>query len=498
MIKNVINNVYHGDNYNKRGNKTMKNTTKKYIIAATTLAVTVPTLSGAIIASAQTPSENNQSITSTESKESSKDGEVKNLPETPVTEVDSNKENKKQEQKPIEKPSDTGEKTEEKQVPNDKVTMNVPKYNTNGIPMIEPGKVQTVLPSPSYNEKTFDKTLKFSIPNHKYGTYFAIDAKTGIITVTLPPDYIKTSGNTKINLPVNITQEVTGTTIQSVVTMNLGNQKQDFEGHHYNEGKTIKVLPGQPKTVSPITKSDKTPEIINAKLKEAYENVTINNKNGELTIKTPKDAKPGSYKGTVELYYKDSFMKTADFTYEIVSPGNYYNFFYNDNNVFSLTPGETLTISPTFDKESGQLPEGTKYVLAKNDKNYATINEMTGELVIKVPKEAGIGEESLITITATLPDGSTITKENTLKIITKEEKEQKDKEKEKNISTTPTDNKQDNKRNDITPITQNKQKEESLAVTGSNIAIMLGILAGITAIGGIGYFGYTRTREKES
>lgn len=482
----------------------MKNTTKKHIIAATALAVTAPAFSGALIASAQTTDK--PTVTSTV-VETPKDGEVKDLPTTPVENPSSPSPKPSKEEKPApslentttEKPAPSP--TEENKVPNDKVAVNVPKYNVNGIPMIEPGKVQTVLPSPSYNEDSFDKTLRFSIANHKYGPYFAIDAKTGIITVTLPADYIKVSGQHKIDLPVNITQEVTGTTIQTVVTMNLGNQKQDFDAHHYNNGKPIKVLAGKTKTISPTAVSDKTPELVNAKLKDAYENVAINDKTGELTITPPKDAKPGSYKGEVDLYYKDSFMKTANFTYEIVSPDNYYTFFYTDDNEINVVPGETITLKPTFDEDAGALPEGTKYTLTKNENDYATINENTGELTIKVPGEVKVGEESAIAVTATLPDGSVITKENTVKVVTQEEKNKKEQEKKDNDTSSAPENdstKTVNTVNNQTPTqnttTVNNQSDESLAVTGSNVAIMLGILAAIAAIGGLGYFGYTRTR----
>ncbi|WP_141738061.1 YPDG domain-containing protein, partial [Corynebacterium sp. HMSC30G07] len=146
--------------------------------------------------------------------------------------------------------------------------------------------------------------------------------------------------------------------------------------------------------------------------------MTVDKGTGEVSVKVPEDAKPGSeFTVPVKVTYRDGSEDTVDVTVEVEK---------NDNEKFEPEyleengkPGEDVTVgAPTFTDDAGnpaEKPESTTFKKGEDAPEGVTVNE-DGSVKVTIPEGAEPGTKIEVPVVVTYPDGSEDTVEAAVKV----------------------------------------------------------------------------------
>ena len=193
--------------------------------------------------------------------------------------------------------------------------------------------------------------------------------------------------------------------------------------------------------------------------------VTVDKETGEISVKVPEDAKPGSeFTVPVKVTYPDGSEDTVDVTVEVEKNDNEkFEPEYQDENG---KPGEDVTVgAPSFTDDAGdpaEKPEGTTFKKGEDAPEGVTVNE-DGSVKVTIPEGAEPGTKIEVPVVVTYPDGSTDEKTVTVTVVPKDN-EAFDPEYKEGKGTPGKDAKVD------APTFKDKDGKETKAPTGTKFA----------------------------
>ncbi|OCA94716.1 hypothetical protein ACU21_05855 [Actinobaculum suis] len=276
--------------------------------------------------------------------------------------------------------------------------------------VVEPKDADTH--NPSYGDTTGKPGQDVKVPlvpgdkELPEGTTFAgpkddpsvtVDPKTGEVKVTVPAD-AKTGDVISKDITVTYpdgSQETVPVKVTVVPT--------DADTH--NPGYGDATGPADSEVTVPLVPGDKElPEGTTFTGPKDDPSVTVDPKTGEVKVKVPADAQPGTeITKEITVTYPDGSQETIPVKVTVSEPAakdaDKHTPGYGEA---SGKPGEDVTVDQTGDKN---LPEGTKFAGPEGD-DTVTVDPATGKVTVKVPADAKTGDVISKDITVTYPDGS--------------------------------------------------------------------------------------------
>ena len=272
----------------------------------------------------------------------------------------------------------------------------------------------------------------FEIPE---GYKVEVDPATGEVTVTFPKE---APSGASLDVPVTVTyKDKTTATANAPFVLGTTDRDTDKVEPEYKPGSgkpgdkaTIEAPEfkeadenGEP-TDNPAEKPEgttfapdesKTPTYIDEEGNPKdlpKDNVTVDPNTGEITVNVPEDAHPdNNITVPVVVTYPDDSTDNADATVKVGQPDPQNNESYQpEYKPGSGKPGENVKVDkPTFEDKAGnptEAPKGTKFTPGENAPEGVTVDENTGEITVKVPKDAKPGDKITVPVKVTYPDGS--------------------------------------------------------------------------------------------
>ncbi|MDK8891093.1 YPDG domain-containing protein [Corynebacterium macclintockiae] len=278
----------------------------------------------------------------------------------------------------------------------------------------------------------------FEIPE---GYKVEVDPATGEVTVTFPKD---APSGASLDVPVTVTyKDKTTATANAPFVLGTTDRDTDKVEPKYKPGSgkpgaNVKVdapefkeadKNGEP-TDTPAQKPEgttfapddnKNPTYIDKEgnPKELPKNsVTVVPSSGEITVKVPEDAHPGTnITVPVVVTYPDGSTDNVDATVKVGDPDPKtadeidpkYEVDPNYENGKGKPGDEVKVKKPTFKDHDGNEvtpPEGTKFKKGEGAPDDVTVNE-DGSITVPVPEGAKPGDKITVPVVVTYPDGST-------------------------------------------------------------------------------------------
>ena len=217
--------------------------------------------------------------------------------------------------------------------------------------------------------------------------------KDGKVTVTIPEGAKpgdKITGKVLVRYPDGSTEEVP-------VTVTVGEQDKDIYTPKYDDGK------GKPGTEVEIPLTEENGKDIPTGTTFESDQpgvITVDDK-GKVTVKIPKEAKPGDkITGKVLVRYPDGSTEEIPVTVTVGEQDkDIYTPKYKDGNG---KPGTEVEI-PLTEENGKDIPTGTTF---ESDQPGVITVDDKGKVTVKIPKEAKPGDKITGKITVTYPDGS--------------------------------------------------------------------------------------------
>ncbi|KMY23398.1 hypothetical protein ACU19_04525, partial [Actinobaculum suis] len=250
---------------------------------------------------------------------------------------------------------------------------------------------------------TVDQTGDTKLPE---GTKFAgpegddtvtVDPATGKVTVKVPAD---AKAGDVISKDITVTYpDGSQETVPVKVTVVPTDADTHNPAYEDASGK-----PGEEVTVPLVPGDKELPEGTTFTGPKDDPSVTVDPKTGEVKVKVPADAQPGSeITKEITVTYPDGSQETIPVKVTVSEPAakdaDKHTPGYGEA---SGKPGEDVTVDQTGDKN---LPEGTKFAGPEGD-DTVTVDPATGKVTVKVPADAKAGDVISKDITVTYPDGS--------------------------------------------------------------------------------------------
>ncbi|MBX8996032.1 hypothetical protein HCH15_07515 [Corynebacterium testudinoris] len=234
----------------------------------------------------------------------------------------------------------------------------------------------------------------------------SVDDATGTLTVTPPAD-AKRGDSADVTVTVKIPNGITQTATAKVTVVSDAPYVFGYDDAETRAGEPVNpVKTGDfdfPNGTTFETNEDALPDGWKASVDE----------NGTLTVTPPADAKRGdSAEVTVTATLPDGSTQTTTVTVKVVSDAPY---------VFGYDDAETRAGEPVNPVKTGDFdfPNGTTFETNEDalpDGWKASVDE-NGTLTVTPPADAKRGDSAEVTVTATLPDGSTQTTTVTVKVV---------------------------------------------------------------------------------
>ena len=289
-----------------------------------------------------------------------------------------------------------------------KVTVTYPDGSTEKIPVtVTVGEQDKDIYTPKYEDGNGKPGSKVEIPlteeNGKKipdGTTFESDQpgvidvdKDGKVTVTIPEGSKpgdKITGKITVTYPDGSKEEIP-------VTVTVGEQDKDIYTPKYEDGNG---KPGS-KVEIPLTEENgkKIPD--GTTFESDQPGVITVDKDGKVTVKIPKEAKPGDkITGKVTVTYPDGSTEKIPVTVTVGEQDkDIYTPKYEDGNG---KPGSKVEI-PLTEENGKKIPDGTTF---ESDQPGVIDVDKDGKVTVTIPEGSKPGDKITGKITVTYPDGS--------------------------------------------------------------------------------------------